>query len=66
MAALFEAKKRIEQIIATRKLEPALTLGKIGLKAGFLLAFIKAETPDDAEKLKKLKLATQEILGTAI
>lgn len=45
MGALFDAKQLIERVVATRNLEPALTLGKIGLKAGFMLAFIKAETP---------------------
>jgi hypothetical protein len=60
VGALFEAKLKIEQFIAAKQLDPKLTMGKIGLKAGFMLAFVKADTPDDAEKLKKLELATKE------
>ncbi len=63
MGALFDAKLKIEQLIAAKQLDPKLTLGKIGLKSGFLLAFVKADTPDDPDKLKKLELAMKEILG---
>ncbi|MEI9937596.1 MAG: hypothetical protein WDO69_10290 [Pseudomonadota bacterium] len=66
MGSLFDAKTKIESIIVERKLERSLTLGKIGLKAGFMLAFVKQDTPDDAEKLNKLRLAAQEVLGTTI
>lgn len=66
MGALYDAKVKIERAIAAKKLDLRLSMGTIGLKAGFMLAFINPSTPDDAAKLAKLKGATQEVLGVAI
>lgn len=66
MGALFDAKNKILEIIAKEKLDTSLTMGKVGLKAGFLLAFVKQDTPDDPEKLKMLRQAVKEIMGATI
>jgi hypothetical protein len=63
---LYDAKLIIERVIAEKKLEPKLAMGQVGLKAGFLLAFVKADTPDDPAKLDKLRRAVKEVLGSAI
>jgi hypothetical protein len=36
--------------------------GKIGLRAGKLLAFINQNTPDDPQSIAKLKVAAKEVL----
>ncbi len=63
MGALYAAKLEIERAIAEAKLDPQLTLGKIALESGILLALITAATPDDAEKLSKLERAAAGVLG---
>jgi predicted regulator of Ras-like GTPase activity (Roadblock/LC7/MglB family) len=55
--------ERIEAIILRKKLDPFKTRGQIALHAGFGLGFIDAETPDDPEKVAKLKAAATAVLG---
>jgi hypothetical protein len=66
VGALFDAKTKILELIATERLDSTLTLGKVGLKAGFLLAFVKQDTPDDPQKLKMLQKAVKEVMGATI
>ena len=66
MGALFDAKTKILELIAKERLDSTLTLGKVGLKAGFLLAFVKQDTPDDPQKLKMLQKAVKEVMGATI
>jgi hypothetical protein len=66
MGQLFDMKEKIYKIIADKGLDQVKTSGQIGLKAGILLPFIKAETPDDDSKINNLKKATAEILGISI
>lgn len=69
MSKLFDMKTQIDQIIQAKKLndEAATTLrGKIGLKAGFLLAFVKPTTPDEPAKIEKLRVAVKEVLNAAM
>lgn len=54
--------QRINAVIERKKLDPFKTRGEIALKAGFALGFIDAETPDDREKLSKLKAVASAIL----
>jgi hypothetical protein len=42
-----------------------VTRGKIGLKSGVLMAF-NERTPDDPEKIRKIKEAVKEVLGETI
>lgn len=63
MGQLNDLKVRIEEKIKADKLDEAAVKGKIGLKAGKLLAFITPSTPDDAAVIAKLKAAAKEILN---
>jgi hypothetical protein len=62
LGKLYEARQKIEQTVADRKLDSAKTMGTIGLKSGLLLFLIKPETPDDPAKLEKLKKAAADVL----
>lgn len=63
MGRLFDAVSTIDQVIASRGLDPMKTKGEIGLKSGFFLALVFPDTPDDAERITKLRAATMDVLG---
>jgi hypothetical protein len=63
---LFEAVQKIDAAITQKNLDRADMRGKIGLKAGVLLAVLKADTPDDPAKLEKLRRAAQDVLGIQV
>lgn len=65
MGQLFEISKKIDDVISQKGMDKLTTRGKIGLKSGILMAF-NENTPDDAEKIQKIKEAAKEVLGTAI
>jgi predicted regulator of Ras-like GTPase activity (Roadblock/LC7/MglB family) len=58
--------QRINAVIERRKLDPFDTRGAIALQAGFGLGFIDAETPDDPEKLSRLRTAASAVLGESV
>lgn len=62
MSAIYDAKVKVERIIRERRLNEADTKGKLSLKAGVLLAFIRPDSPDDPERLAKLRAAAREVL----
>lgn len=62
MSQTYEAKRKVDQIIADRRLNEAEVKGKLSLKSGMLLAFIKPDSPDDPVKLEKLRAAARELL----
>jgi hypothetical protein len=66
MGKLFDAKQRIDEVIAQKGLDPVQTRGAIGLKAGTLMGLIMQSTPDDDAKLKRLVDAAKEILKVDI
>jgi hypothetical protein len=66
MGRLYDARLRIEKAIAERKLDVFQVKGKIGLKAGMLLASISPGTPDDEAQLKKLAAAAKDVLDINI
>lgn len=66
MGQLNDLKQKIESVIDAKGLDVVKTKGQIGLKAGFMLAFINAGTPDDAAKLDKLKAAAKEVLNVSL
>lgn len=55
--------ERINGVIERKKLDPFGTRGEIAIQAGFGLGFIDAETPDDPERLAKLRAAAAAVLG---
>ncbi len=65
MGQLFELSKKIDDIISQKGMDRMITRGKIGLRSGVLMAF-NEKTPDDNEKLRKIKEAAKEILGVAL
>lgn len=66
MSQLYDVKLAIEKKIQQDKLDKAAILGKIGLKSGKVLAFIKPDTPDDPDAVAKLKNAVKEILNLTL
>ncbi len=63
MGRLYDAVSVIDRTIDDRGLDPVQTKGLISMKAGFFLAIVFPNTPDDPEKLVKLKDAAKEVLG---
>jgi len=63
VSQLYEMKLRIEEKIKADGLDSNEVKGKIGLRAGKLLAFITASTPDDPGTVTKLKQAAKEVLN---
>lgn len=66
MSQLHRAVEKLEAVIAKKGLDRFRTRGVIGLEAGLTIGFITAQTPDDAEKLARLRKATREVLGVLI
>jgi hypothetical protein len=62
MGQLHDAIKRIEQAIRAKGLPEYKTKGELSLRAGFLLSWVGPQTPDDPEKLAKLKQAAKDLL----
>jgi hypothetical protein len=65
MGQLLQLSKRIDEVISEKGLERMPYRGKIGLKSGILMAF-NENTPDDIEKIRKIKEAAREVLGVVI
>jgi hypothetical protein len=59
---MHDMKLKIEAKIMADGLDPVAVKGKIGLRAGKLLAFINQNTPDDPQSIAKLKVAAKEVL----
>lgn len=66
MGQLFDLKEKAYKIMEEKNLDHVKFGGKLGLKCGFLLPFIKADTPDEADKIQALKAAIQEILEVTV
>ena len=66
MGALYQTVRRIEGVIERRRLPLYKTRGLIGLRAGFLLGMVTADTPDDPLRIAALEAAAREILGEEI
>jgi predicted regulator of Ras-like GTPase activity (Roadblock/LC7/MglB family) len=64
--ALWALAQKIGAVIERKKLDPFETRGAIALQAGFGLGFIDADTPDDAEKVAKLRAAASAVLGEKV
>lgn len=66
MGQLNDLKVQIEDKISASGLDPVALKGKIGLRAGKLLAFITPSTPDDPVAINKLKEAAKEFLNISL
>ena len=65
MGHLYDVVAEIDRICDSRGLDPVKTKGEISMRAGFYLAVIFPRTPDDPEKLARLRVAAQEVLGVS-
>jgi len=66
MAQLYDAVEKIDAEIQRRGLDAARVKGEIGFAAGFFLAIIFPATPDDADKLARLRAASKQVLGVDV
>ena len=64
MGILFDLNTRIEKTISDKGLDKFRVKGMIGLESGILLGVLSPTTPDDPEKIAKLKAAATKILKT--
>lgn len=62
MSQTYQAKLKVEKAIQERRLNEAEVKGKLSLRSGMLLAFVKPDSPDDPVKLEKLRAAARELL----
>jgi hypothetical protein len=62
MSQTYQAKLKVEQVIQERRLNEAEVKGKLSLRSGMLLAFIRPDSPDDPVKLDKLRAAARDLL----
>lgn len=63
---LYRTVQRIDALIARTKGDPFKLRGRIAMKAGFTLDLVEADTPDDPERLEKLKAAANAVLGQPV
>lgn len=63
MGLLYDTVRRIEAVIERKGLPLYKTRGLIALRAGFLLGMVAADTPDDEDRIARLKAAAGEVLG---
>ncbi len=63
MGKLYDAVRKIDAAITRKQLPIFITKGKIAIRAGFVLATIDPETPDDSARLAMLRSAAREVLG---
>jgi len=66
MGRLHDAVLEIDRICQDRGLDSVKAKGEISMKSGFFLAIIFPHTPDDTEKLEKLRAAAQSVLGVSL
>jgi hypothetical protein len=66
MGRLFDGVAEIDRVIASRGLDAIRTKGQIGMNAGFFLAIVFPDTPDDPVRIDKLKQAAQDVLGVSL
>lgn len=66
MGALYETVRRIEAAIERKRLPLYKTRGLIGLRAGFLLGMVTADTADDPLRIAALRAAALDVLGEEV
>jgi predicted regulator of Ras-like GTPase activity (Roadblock/LC7/MglB family) len=64
--ALHQAVQAVEALIERSGRDPVRLRGQIALKAGFALDFVDGSTPDDPDKLERLREAARVVLGEDI
>ncbi len=62
MGRLYDGVAEIDRVAQARGLDPIKVKGEVSMRAGFFLAIIFPHTPDDPEKIDRLKQAAREVL----
>lgn len=65
LGLLFDLNNKIDDVIAKKGLDKIKLRGQIAFKSGVMLYFTE-DTPDDPDKVAKIKAAAAEVLGEAI
>ncbi len=63
---MYDTVRSIDAAIARKGLPGFKTKGLIAIKAGFSLALIDEDTPEDAFKVAALRAAAREVLGEIV
>lgn len=63
---LYDAVEEIDRVCQARGLDSVKVKGEISMRAGFFLAIVFPHTPDDTEKLDKLRTAARDVLGVSL
>jgi len=66
MSLLYDAVRRIDELLresGKSGKECIQAKGQIAIKAGFMLASVTEQTPDDPSKLTALRAAVRSVLG---
>jgi hypothetical protein len=66
MGQLYDLRLKIEAAAKAKGLDPMMVKGKLGMKCGVLFGVVNPSTPDDAEKIAKVKKAAAEVLGISL
>ena len=66
MGQLYDAKVKVEALIAKSKENPTELKGKIGMRIGFLLSLVTPATPDDPVRMERLRKAVSEVLSASL
>jgi len=62
MGQAYDIKLKVEQVIKDKNLNEHEVKGTIGLYSGIMFAFIRSDTPDNKDKLIKLRAAVKKVL----
>ena len=63
MGRLYEGVAEIDRVAQARGLDAVKVKGEVSMRAGFFLAIVFPHTPDDPEKIERLREAAREVLG---
>ncbi len=63
MGRLYDAIRKVDGLIESKGLDAFQVRGQISLKAGFFMAIVTPEDPDDPDRIAALKSAVREIIG---
>ena len=63
---MYDAVEEVDRVCQARGLDSIKIKGEISMRAGFFLAIVFPHTPDDSEKLEKLRSAARDVLGVTL
>jgi hypothetical protein len=66
MGKLFEYRNVIDDKVKNMGKDAFRVKGQIGLKSGLVIGMIEANTPDNPEQVRALRIAVKEVLGLSV